>query len=188
MELNSKGFTFIELLVAMVVIMVIGVIVGSIIFSSLRGTNKTNAITVVRQNGNNAIEQMSKMIRNAKKIDDPLNCVTPINSAYITFTNFDNTQTTLQCCNALSPRTIKSFGLGGSCATGSRFVDTDTGVTLVDCSFTCSQNTSFDAKTINISFSLSPFAAPGVTLVQEQQAALGPVFFQTSIVLRNIAR
>src|SRR6185295_7696266 len=66
---EQKGFTLIELLASMVVIMTIGVLVVTIIVSSLRGTNKTNAILQVKQNGSLTLNQMTKMIRDAATVE-----------------------------------------------------------------------------------------------------------------------
>ncbi len=59
----KKGFTLIELLVVILVIFSVGVLISSVLFSALRGANKTNTIDTVRRNGNSAITQMSRMIR-----------------------------------------------------------------------------------------------------------------------------
>src|SRR6266540_3152776 len=59
---NSQGYTLIELLAVMTIIVVVGVIVAGILVSSLRGGSKSNVLDNVRENGNFAITQISKMI------------------------------------------------------------------------------------------------------------------------------
>ena len=66
---SSFGFTLIELLVVILIIFSVGILIVSILFSALRGANKTNTIDLVRRNGNSAITQMSKMIRYSQSFD-----------------------------------------------------------------------------------------------------------------------
>jgi len=66
---KSSGFTLIELLVVILVIFSVGVLIASVLFSALRGANKTNTIDTVRRNGNSAITQMSRMIRYSQSFD-----------------------------------------------------------------------------------------------------------------------
>src|SRR3989344_4471058 len=66
---KSDGFTLVELLVVILVIFSVGVLISSVLFSALRGANKTNTIDLVRRNGNSAITQMSRMIRYSQSFD-----------------------------------------------------------------------------------------------------------------------
>src|SRR3989344_3693289 len=66
---KSDGFTLVELLVVILVIFSVGVLISSVLFSALRGANKTNTIDMVRRNGNSAITQMSRMIRYSQSFD-----------------------------------------------------------------------------------------------------------------------
>lgn len=114
-----SGFTLIELLVVMAVILSIGGILTSIIFSTLRGTSKTTTLLAVRSNGEYAISQIAKTIRNARSFNgvsassdfsNPSpSCVgstvgagtpTPAPSSYqsVEVTGFDNGITILSCC------------------------------------------------------------------------------------------
>ena len=63
------AFTLIELLVVILVIFSVGTLITSVLFSALRGANKTNTIDLVRRNGNSAITQMSRMIRYSQSFD-----------------------------------------------------------------------------------------------------------------------
>src|SRR3989344_4544421 len=100
--MKNKGFTLIEILVVMAVLIFIGLIIGSIVMSVLRGTNKTNTLTQVRQNGSYAISQISKTLRNAKsfegvKINEGNNYTTICNSSdeykYMKIKSFDEEET-----------------------------------------------------------------------------------------------
>lgn len=180
----ESGFTLIEMLAVIFVLSTIGVLVGAIITSSLRGTNKTNTITVVRQNGNFAITQMAKMVQNALRLDSPYPCIpppspTPAPAGYssITITSFDGSQTEFKC----------DYPLGGSRITiasnRSNLLDTRS-VSLVagSCKFTCSQTSLSDPPIIGISFTLSQ---KSTTSFFEQSASIP---FQTSVVMRNVSR
>jgi prepilin-type N-terminal cleavage/methylation domain-containing protein len=66
-----SGFTLIELLVAVVVLAILGV-VGTDLFSSvMKGANKANVITEVKQNGQLAMEIIERNIRQATKAETP---------------------------------------------------------------------------------------------------------------------
>lgn len=198
MKISSfrKGFTLIEMLVVIFVLSTIGVLVGAIITSALRGTNKTNTITTVRQNGFYAIAQMTKMIQNARKLDSP-SCVpppsptpTPVSSyPSITITSADGGQTTFACCSpgdSLGNGTISSgsgaIDLSTACgALKKPLLDTNN-TKLGPCTFTCSQASASDPPIIGISFTLSQ---KSTTSFFEQSASIP---FQTSVVMRNVSR
>lgn len=196
---SGAGFTLIELLVVIVVVIAIGMFVVSILISTLRGTNKTNALTVVRQNGNNAISQMSKTIRNAKSLNDPASCVSPPvltptlgPSDHISFTGQDGQIMTYACCMSTTGDSSTLISInekftGGSCSSAQQSSLLDkTSVTLTnDCSFTCSQNSNIVSPSVKINFTLRSYTA-GVGVLLQENSAIIP--FQTSVVLRNLAR
>ncbi|MDO8658022.1 MAG: type II secretion system protein [Candidatus Levybacteria bacterium] len=190
---TPNGFTLIELLVVIGIMVFVGGMIGSILFSSLRGTNKTNTITVVRQNGSFAITQMAKMIRNAREfngvstdgstfVTDCSKIVAPTPSpAYVSITSFDGGTTTFSCCS--STITSSSASLSSVCSPGNYTELIDTNVVKLDsCSFSCTQSGTFDYPNIGINFSLS---AQGTNLPPEKSATIP---FQTSIILRNVGR
>ena len=174
----QKGFTLIELLVVMVIILAVGTIIGVILFSALRGTNKTNTITVVRQNGNYAISQMVKTIRNAKSFDST-NCAQGTQYQSVRVTSPTEGQIVFSC----DASTISSTSNG----TTSSLLDTITSVSLDanSCYFTCTQNSSTDTQTIGIHFSLSQYQASGSIVLPEKKAQIP---FETSVSLRNLPR
>lgn len=173
---SREGFTLMEALVVLTISMTVGVIVLSILFSSFRLTNKVNTLNTVRQNGNNAISQIAKMLRDAKKLDSPTSCISPISQTFVTFTSLDEGQTRFECSD--SPATISS--------NSASLLDTNT-VALIpnSCWFICSQDNISDFPTISIRFSLIQVSPPGVTLPVEKTAT---VPFGTSVVLRNVRR
>lgn len=187
---NNKGFTLVELLAVSAVMVVVSVIVTATITSSLRGTTKTNTINDVRQNGNYAIAQVSKMIEYAKSFDGvsndyngsfDSNCTnltpsltptpTPSQYSYIKITGFDNGQTIFGCSqNNVSTIASNSAPL------------IDTNLVSVDlCSFTCERARITDSPIIGINFSLSKKTTSSLF---ENKAS---VSFTTSVKMRNLS-
>ncbi len=182
---SEKGYTLVELLAVMAIVVVVGVIVAGILISSLRGGSKSNVLDSVRQNGNDAITQMSKMIIYAQNFNGvstdgvfyKTNCTqaippspsptpAPIAYQYIKITSFDSGQTIFSCNGS----TIAS--------NGASLIDTSA-VSLVLCSFTCTQTNFGQAPTIGINLTLSD-NNPGN--FAEKKAS---VPFQTSVTIRN---
>lgn len=212
---SQRGFTLIELLASTVVIISVGVILISIIVSSLRGTNKTNNISITRQNGTHAISQIAKMLRFARSVDaigtapasecitnTPLPAVQPTPQAghnlatSITYTTIDGEVRTIACLpldtgNINSPMTIASMsGTLPPVVTeihGS-LLDTDAvHIPAGMCKISCNQSTSSDAMIVSITFSLRTVKSTS-TLFSEFTASSNPLEFNTSIILRNLGR
>lgn len=186
---NYKGFTLLEVLVSVVVVIVVSQITLGIITSALRGTNKVNTLSEVRQNGNYAILQMSRMIEFAKRFDGvsldgssfSRNCVmslpasptpTPTLTPYshIKITSFDDRATIFSC----TPTTIAS--------NGASLINLDL-VSLVpgSCYFTCFQERFTSNPLVGISITLKNITD---SILAERRAP-PPIQFQTSISVRN---
>ncbi len=186
---SQRGFTLVELLAVAVVMVVVSVIVTATITSSLRGTTKTNTVNDVRQNGNYAISQVSKMIEYAKSfggisndnVNFTPNCVnstppltptpTPSQYNYLKITGFDNGSTIFSCSQINNLNTIAS--------NGASLIDSNL-VSLDSCSFTCSQDRITDSPTIGITFFLSKRTTSSLF---ENNAS---VSFTTSVKMRNL--
>ncbi|MCL4353494.1 prepilin-type N-terminal cleavage/methylation domain-containing protein [Patescibacteria group bacterium] len=197
---NSLGYTLIELLAVMAVLVVVGAVVGQILFSVLRGNNKTNTLSSVNQNGSYAISQMSKMIRNTQffngvSIDGSTyitDCVTssvgaltptPTPETYksLKITSFDGGETIFSCDLASSPPTISS---NSASLLDTNAVEIDMSSSN-PCYFTCSQDSFSGSTRIGIHFSLKEFSNSGVTPIEEKSAS---AVFDTSVILRNPSR
>lgn len=185
MTKNNRGFTLVELLAVSVVMIVVSVIVTATITSSLRGTTKTNTVNDVRQNGNYAISQVSKMIEYAKSFggvsndySGPFdsNCVnlipsltptpTPSQYSYIKITGFDNGQTIFSCTSTIASNSASLI---------------DSNLVSVDaCSFTCERARITDSPIIGINFSLSKKTTSSLF---ENKASTS---FKTSVKMRNL--
>lgn len=184
----QRGFTLIELLAVIAVLIVVGIFIGVILFSSLTVTNKTNTLTTVRQNGNHAISQISKMVRDAKILNSPYPCVTPpsptpvATRSSITITSYDEGKTTFICEYTLPDSTTTIASQSGTNPPLSLLDTSAVSLAPGSCSFTCSQDSSSDAPRISIKFMLTQRSS---SLFPEQQASLN---FETSVTIRSVGR
>lgn len=64
-KLKKNGFTLVELLVVIGILAVFGTMLLTIFTRTLKGSNKSQLITEIKQNGQSALELMDKTIRNA---------------------------------------------------------------------------------------------------------------------------
>mgnify|MGYP001591228979 CR=1 FL=1 len=163
----EKGYTLIELLAVMIVVITVGTIIAGIIVNSLRGGNRSTNVNDIRENGNFALSQVSKMIIFAKSFDGvsdgttdangkliyTTNCTvaappppptpTPIHYKYLEITSFDQGKTVFECNGARLA------------SNGAELVDTSTRYIITDCYIVCTQNNISVLPTISISFTLS---------------------------------
>lgn len=184
---SQEGYTLVELLAVMAIVVVVGVIVAGILISSLRGGNKSNVLDNVRQNGNDAIAQVAKMITYSQNFNGvstdgvsyKTNCTqeippspsptpAPIVYQYIKITSFDGGQTVFSCNGSMLA------------SNGASLIDTST-VSVVpnSCYFTCRQTNFGQAPTIGINLTLSDNNSSNFA---EKKAS---VSFQTSVTVRN---
>ncbi len=172
MKPRRNAFTLIELLVVMGVFLAVAAVVGGILFSTLRGSQKSTTIDTVRENGNFALGSMTKMIRQAQNVTYPTNCFAPIPTpvSRIELTPGDGSNTTIFTCDDTSKKIASN---------SSDLIDT-TRVNLISgsCSFICTQ-TAGQPPSVRIKFRLSQ---AGTSSFSESQAALD---FDTSVTLRN---
>lgn len=67
----KKGFTLVEVLVVIAIVSIMGVLLTEIFFRSLRGGNKANLISSLKQNGQSVLDTMDKSIRNSDLVVCP---------------------------------------------------------------------------------------------------------------------
>lgn len=92
----SKGYTLIELVVVAAILGIIGVVSVSLFLTSLSGGGKSSGTNEVRANGDYAITQMERMIRNAVRIEGA--CTSDMDS--LTILNSDGNTTTFSVENS----------------------------------------------------------------------------------------
>lgn len=182
----SRGFTLIELLAVIIVLIVISSIIVGVFMTTLRSVNKSNSLSAIRENGNYAITQISKMIRYSSKFDGvSQDGITYINNctsgviqntkyAYLKVTDYDNYSTTFTC----------STGLGGNIASTSgslsdNLLDSSIINSVDVCSFSCYQANPNDLPVITFNLTISQKGSIGII---ERNTT---VPFQTSIIFRN---
>jgi len=168
------GFTLVELLAVMAVTGIVGVLMFGILFTTLKGADKSESVGKLQENGNFALSQMSRMVRYAIKLQDPSTCYSAasssaITSSSITILNADNRSTTFACDPAAGTISSNSANLLDS-----------TTVAMTDCSFSCSQTTAYDLPSLTIFFTLNK---KGTNSLVENNS---PVQFQTTVTLRNV--
>lgn len=70
--MKQKGFTLVEILVVMSVLSVVGVIILTIFTRILKGNNKAQILSAIKQNGQAVLENMDKTVRGADKVNCPI--------------------------------------------------------------------------------------------------------------------
>ncbi len=179
------GFTLVELLAVIMVIGVISGVAGAIIISSLVGTNKTNALESVRQNGNYALLQITKQVGFSRNFygvstggtnyiaDCTVASVSPtpvpVRYSFLKIVGNDGVTIVFSC----EKEAISSNGVS--------LIDA-TAVKTTSCFFSCTQDNSFLPPTIGISFTLSQ--AKAGNFIENTTS----IPFNSSVTLRNINR
>jgi prepilin-type N-terminal cleavage/methylation domain-containing protein len=185
---QQNGFTLIELLVVIALVITVGGITVSIFFSALRSSSKSNSLSQVRQSGDYAITQMSKMITFAKyfngvsvdNITYKTSCVGDATAyKYVKITAFDSGVTTFSC--PLLDTDVAPIASKSAASTPITVNLTDPTLNLAgaNCHFYCYQTNALNSPTVKIDFTLVKGTAASNV---ESQAS---IHFQTSVTPRN---
>jgi prepilin-type N-terminal cleavage/methylation domain-containing protein len=181
---SSYGYTLVELLaVTSIIVIISGLIVG-ILYSTLRGGNKTRVTKDVAQNGNYALS----VIANTALLSDSVtqvggtpvtDCTVEKKGSSIGFEQLDGSEVTFSC-DQIDAQTKSIASI--SATTKSYLIDNST--VKVDpskeCSFSCIQtNGPYDAPIISATFTISQRAS---TATFESVASST---FNTSVTMRN---
>lgn len=193
----KKGFTLVELLVVIAILAIAGGLVVAIFTSSLRGSNKSQIVSNIKQNGQSVLENMDKTIRNA----DAVVCLSSSGSTLVivqngAFTRYRFTVPTsmangfIEQDNPLQPTppaleadiTLFTDNVCSDPVPGANILtDTDpqTGVSAENGLFTRSKQAG-SKDSVTIKFDLSP----GISAPQAVAGQIDPVVFQTTVQLR----
>lgn len=200
----KKGFTLIELLIIVAILSVTGGLVLTVFTSSLRGSNKSQIVSSIKQNGQSVLELMDKAIRGA----DNVVCVDTAGSTLVivkdgSFTRYRFTAASgssnglieqdmpVQPAPPASESDIKVF-TDGVCTdpmVGANILtdtNTSSGVSLVhanngtDLPFIVRYKVSGFKDGVTIRFALKP----GIGAPQALAGQIDPVTFKTTIGLR----
>lgn len=190
LEIPAKqaGYTLIELLVVLAIFAVLGSVIIATLFTSLRGANKTNTLVSVKQNGDYAISQMTKILRGAARINYANGCITHIDPnlptpspvptgmiSTVVITGLDGGVTALKC----------SYSSGGFIASNSSQLVNTGEVDVTACSMSCSQPTLVDNPVFTIQFTLAKKTTSNFFENQINNGGTNGITFQTSVVMRN---
>ena len=64
----KRGFTLVEIIVVLAIMAILGLVLTQIFYSTLRGGSKAQVSSIVKQNGQAAVEAIDKTIRSADKV------------------------------------------------------------------------------------------------------------------------
>lgn len=189
---HVNGFTLVEFLAVTVVISSIGLVILGILTSALRGTNKTNIVNTVRQNGNQAMVQMKRTIEYARSFGGVTVDGTP--SSYTTYCVQPAVLALTPTPTPVKYKYLKITAFDGgeiiySCeaeyiASNSASLIDKTSVKLIPnvCWFTCIQDRITSNPIIGIKFQLMQ---RGASALVETTASIP---FETSVVFRNLIK
>jgi Tfp pilus assembly protein PilW len=144
---SAAGFTFIELLVSMSIMMLVGSMMLIVFFTTIKGKEKSQHLISLRQNGNFALSQMSRTIRQA---EDAI--CSPTDDSVTVTSPFDRQKTTFVCTDPATTAMIASRSAAG---VDVPLIDT-TAVKTSSCSFSCSVQQTTQIPLVSIQFTLIP--------------------------------
>lgn len=183
--LGNKGFTLIELLaVTAIIVIVSGLIVG-VLYSTLRGGNKSKVTNDVAQNGNYALSVVSQAVILAESVvamNDELieDCSVPITASSIEFKQANGESMRFACEEDSIIQTI------GQNAPIHLMDKNSVKVTYepnnpASCSFTCEQTNgnSYSQPIIRIGFTVSQKSSTNLF------DSIATSAFNTSVTMRN---
>lgn len=179
---NQKGYTLVELLaVTSIIVIVSGLIVG-ILYSTLRGGNKTKVTNDVSQNGNYALSIISNTARLAESVTKVggvaiSDCTTLKSGTSIEFKQSDNSLVAFSC-------DIQSASIASSSGSITTYLIDNNSVKVdpASCTFSCLQNNAnpYSQPIISVSFTVSQRAN-----TTSENTADSP--FNTSVTMRNFS-
>lgn len=187
-----RGYTIIELLAVISILVVISGVIVAILYSTLRGSNKTKISGEISQNGGYVLSVVTNEIHDSRSVDqlgdsqipgDIKDCATvsptppPSSSESITLRRIDGSRTTFSCEDvAVAGETVHSIAQDGVPLINTALVAVEPG----SCKFTCDQSVG----------DLYAFPIIGVTFRLVDKNSGLPEFsasqlFETSVSLNN---
>lgn len=189
-ECNRSGFTLVEILVVLAVLSLVGVLVVTIFTRTLRGANKSQILSSIKQNGQASLENMDKTIRGAHN----LVCISSDNNIIVV--ERDGIYTRYRFDLDLTGKTNGAVRMDRPiqapqervCNPADPMVDfttlsdtnTQTGVKVVSGSFKRGTPQAGFKDIVTILFALGP----GVEAPKAVAGQIDPVTFQTTILIR----
>jgi len=156
------GFTLVEVLVAVSLLGIVTATTTSLLLSSLRASQKSQALLEVKQSGDHAVKTMSRMIRNAREVRD-------YSPALIRFENPDGGETEFRCETEQNRIASNSASLTAQ----------EENISLEACSFSYAPGTDIgEPDSVTISFTLKKTAGGPIAYEAKMD-------FQTTASLRT---
>ncbi len=175
----NRGFTVIELLVAVAIISGLGTILAQSFFTTTRSNTKVEKLTDVKQNGEYAIAVLERMIRNARTITASCTSGGTQASPSAAIVSPDGLTTTFQCALDGSVTRVASVSsVGTEYLTGSGVTLGGTSCDTDSLNFYCT-SIADTPRSVRVTFQLSQKGTP---VDQFEKAS---TTFQTSIGLRQ---
>ncbi len=189
----KKGFTLAEVLVVIGVLSVVGIIVLTIFTRTLRGNNKSQILTAIKENGQSVLENLDKSVRNADNIVCAAGFTMVIfkDGAYtryrfVSSSAFSNGSIQQDIASPSAEESDPRLFVNRVCnpadpMNGTSLTDTNpqTGVSLSSGSFTLNKGVGYK-DTVTINFVLKP----GFGAFQAVAGQIDPITFQTTTQLR----
>lgn len=176
MEGKTSGFTLIEIIVVIGVIALVATVLSSGLLTIFRTNTQSSQSTDTKQNGDQALSSMERMLRAAQSVTSPCDGTDQVN---MSFTDRDNNETKLFCAQEGTTTYIASESAKGT----SRL--TGNTVTLgVDCVqqnivFSCTRSPN-GSQVVSVAFTLSTVGQSPTSYFNPTSAA-----FKTIITVRN---
>lgn len=175
----KKGFTLIELVIAVAIIAGLGTVLVQALFTTTRSSTKVERLTDVKQGGEYALNVIERMVRNARALTAACTEGGTAPTTFASITNPDGYETTFSCTLSGSVTRIASVSAFGteyltssSVTLGGLTCDADSLV------FYCTSVADVP-KSVKVTFQLSQKGTP---VDQFEKAS---TTFQTSVGLRN---
>lgn len=180
MEIKQQGFTLIEMVVSIAIIAVVGVALTQVFIATIRTNTKTELLKDVKQNGELALETMTRLIQNAKEITSACS-IDGTSSTSLTVVGKDSGETTLECSLDGTTTRVASVSAQGTAYLTSGNVTLGGGSCAASTlAFTCFGAAGIPTS-VTITFDLAQLGNPGQAFEQASET------FQTSVSMRNVA-
>lgn len=187
MKSTKNGFTLLELIVVAGIFSAITFVIAQVFFTTIRSNKKTETYRDIKQNGDQALDTMVRLLQNAIVVSAsscPDRSEAPAVLDSLTLTHADGTSTTLSC------DAMDGYARIASSSAGKRIYLTNENVSLYDAVASARDCTNHALAF----FCTSDGDTPSVirisyTLVQKQESASSyeqaQASFETTVALRN---